>query len=282
MTTVQQTHPTVRVVEVDRISEAFVRAELEGSALGGLGLPGVPDEACVFHFPLPGGGHDHLGRWYTLRRVGPDADRVTIDVLCHEGGVGAGWARRAAVGDELGVSRVNSWFRRPPAARWQILVGDAAVLPAIARIVEETPAGLATEVVAELAEGSERAQSAEIPPMPPGTRARRVSAAPGTSALDEIVRGLELPEGPGYVYVCGEAAATRAARKVLRHERGLRPVDFRVLGYWRRDAERFRTRYEAAPDRFAQAWAEAEAGGGGDEERVLDLYESKLAEAGLI
>ncbi|MBW0105837.1 siderophore-interacting protein [Pseudonocardia sp. KRD291] len=282
MTTVQESHPRVRVVEVNRISDAFLRAELEGSALAGLELPGVPDEACVFYFPLPEGGHDHLGRWYTLRRVTPDATRATIDVLCHDGGVGAGWARRAAVGDELGISRVNSWFRRPADARWQVLIGDAAVLPAIARIVEESPDGLATEVVAELTEGSEQAQGAEIPPMPSGARVRRVSAAPGTSALDEIVRGLELPDGPGYVYVCGEAAATRAARKVLRHERGLRPVDYGVLGYWRRDAERFRKRYEAAPDRFAQAWAEAEAGGGGDEERVLDLYESKLSEAGLI
>ena len=69
---------------------------------------------------------------------------------------------------------------------------------------------------------------------------------------------------------------------MLRHELGLRPADYGVLGYWRRDAERFRKRYEAAPDRFAQAWAEAEAGGGDDEERVLDLYESTLSEAGLI
>ncbi|WP_165438226.1 siderophore-interacting protein [Pseudonocardia sediminis] len=281
MTTVAD-RSTVRVVEVHRLSDAFVRAELEGAALAGLGLPGVPDEACVFHFPLPGGGVDDHGRWYTLRRVAPDARRATIDVLCHEGGVGAGWARRAAVGDELGVSRANSWFRRPADARWQILVGDAAVLPAIARIVEETPDGLATEVVAELTEGSAQAQAAEIPALPPGARVRRVLAAPGTSALDEIVRGLELPDGPGYVYVCGEAAATRAARKVLRHERGLRSVDYGVLGYWRRDAERFRERYAAAPDRFAHAWAEAEAAGGGDEERVLDLYESTLSQAGLI
>ncbi len=276
MTTEDGDRPRLRVVEVHHLSDTFVRAELEGAGLAGLGLPGVPDEACVFHFPLPGGGVDDRGRWYTLRHVRPDAGRATIDVLCHEGGVGAGWARRAAVGDEVGVSRTAGWYRRPAEARWQILVGDAAALPALARIAEEAPEGLPTEIVAELPE------HAEPPPMPHGTRMRRVTATPGVSALDEIVRGLARPDGPGYVYVGGEAAATRAARKVLRHELGLRPVDYGVLGYWRRDAERFRRSLEAAPDRFAQAWAEAEAAGGGDEERVLDLYESNLSAAGLI
>lgn len=268
--------PTVRVVGVHRLTDVFVRAELQGPALAALGLPGAPDEACVFHFPLPDGGVDTTGRWYTLRRVAPEADRATIDMVCHEGGVGAGWARRGAAGDEVGVSRTKSWFRRPPGARWQILVGDAAVLPAIARIVEETPPGLSTEVVAELPDG------AELPPMPGAAVVRRVSAAPGTSRLDDVVRGLELPDGPGYVYVGGEASTTRAARRNLRHERGLRPADYGVLGYWRRDADRFRARYEADPDRFARAWAEAEARAGGDEERLRDLYESTLSDAGLI
>lgn len=269
-------HPRVRVVGVRRLCELFVRAELAGPGLAEVGLPGVPDEACVFHLPLPAGGVDEHGRWYSLRAVSPDRARATIDVLCHDGGVGAAWARRAAVGDEIGVSRSNSWFRRPTDARWQILVGDAAALPAIARIVEESPPGLTTEVVAELPTG------AAAPPMPAGLRMRRVSVQPGTSMLPDVVADLELPEGPGYVYVGGEAAATRAARKHLRHVRGLGTGRYGVLGYWRRDAERFRESYRADPQRFARAWADAQVRGGDDEERVMDLYERSLAEAGLI
>ncbi len=118
--------------------------------------------------------------------------------------------------------------------------------------------------------------------MPDGATVRVVATDPGASRLEEILRGIELPDGPGLVYVGGEAAATRAARKHLRHERGLGPADYKVVGYWRRNADHVRARYQEAPEAFAEAWARAEAAGGGDEERVLDHYEHALAEAGLI
>ena len=271
---VQETAAAVRVTDVRRLSETFVRAEVEGGALAELGLTGAPDEACVFHFPLPDGGRDDHGRWYTLREVDPSGERALIDVVCHPGGVGASWARRARVGDELGVSRSHFWFKRPADARWQILVGDAAALPALARIVAESPPGLATRVVLEVD---------EVPAdFPGGARVHREPVSETGSRLAEIVAGLELPEGPGYVYVGGEAAATRAARKHLRHERGLPASAYGVLGYWRRDADTFRRTWEANQDRFARAWAEAEVAGGGDDERQLDLYEASLSRDGLL
>ncbi|MEJ8280395.1 siderophore-interacting protein [Pseudonocardia spirodelae] len=266
--------PAVRVVGLHRLSDTFVRAEIEGAALAALGLPGAPDEACVFHFPLPGGGRDDHGRWYTLREVSPCRTRACIDVVCHPGGVGAGWARRACVGDEIGVSRTHSWFRRPAGARWQILVGDAAVVPALARIVAETPDDVDTEVVLELD---------RVPgDFPAGARVRHVPADESASRLPAIVAGLTLPEGPGYVYVGGEASATRAARRHLRHERGLPAGSYGVLGYWRRDADTFRRTWEANQERFERAYADAVAAGAGDEERTLDLYEATLERDGLL
>ncbi|MEQ3551693.1 siderophore-interacting protein [Pseudonocardia nematodicida] len=259
---------------VHRLSETFVRADVEGDALAALGLPGVPDEACVFHFPLADGGRDEIGRWYTLREISPDRRRARIDLVCHAGGVGAGWARRARVGDELGVSRSHSWFRRPADARWQILVGDAAALPALARVVAETPPGLTTDVILEVDEIP--ADFAEH------VRVRREVPPENGSRIPEIVAGLELPEGPGYVYVGGEAAATRAARKHLRHERGLPPSAYGVLGYWRRNGETFRRTWEANQERFARAYADAEAASGGDEETMMDLYEATLTREGLL
>lgn len=269
-----ETAAAVRVTGVRRLSETFVRAEVEGAVLGELGLTGAPDEACVFHFPLPDGRRDDHGRWYTLRRVDPGGRRALIDLVCHPGGVGAGWARRARVGDELVVSRSKSWFRRPADARWQILVGDAAALPALARIVTESPPGIATEVVLEVD---------EVPAdFPAGARVRREPASETGSRLAEIVAGLELPAGPGYVYVGGEAAATRAARRHLRHERGLPSTAYGVLGYWRRDADTFRRTWAANQDRFARAWSDAEAASDGDSEQLLDLYEATLTRAGLL
>lgn len=267
---------TLRVTGVRALADPFVRIEASADAGAGPVLPGAPDEACVLHVPLQDGSVDEEGRWYTIRRVSPDGLRVTVDIVAHAGGVGAGWARRARVGDEIGLSRVASWYRLPAGARWQVLVGDAAVVPAIARIVEESPPDLRTEVVLELPEGS------GPPPLPDGTTARVVAGGDDGTGLEQIARGLELPDGPGLVFVAGEAAATRAARRHLRHERGLAAKDYKVVGYWRRDADHVRARYRERPEAYAEAWARAEAAGGGDEERVLDVYERALGDAGLL
>lgn len=266
---------TLRVTGVRALAEPFVRIEADVDGEGP-DLPGVPDEACVLHVPLPDGSVDEFGRWYTIRRVSPDGRSVTVDVVAHAGGIGAEWARRARVGDEVGVSRVNDWYRLPDGATWQVLVGDAAAVPAIARIVEETPPGVRTDVVVEMPEGS------GPPPLPDEAGARVVETPHGASRLEELVREIDRPDGPGLVYVAGEAAATRAARKVLRHELGLTPDSYKVVGYWRRDAERMRASYLAVPEKFAEAWARAEETGGGDEERVEDEYERRLSESGLI
>ena len=265
---------TLRVTAVRALAAPFVRVEAD-VVRGALDLPGAPDEAIVLHVPLPDGTRDGTGRWYTIRRVSPDGRTVVFDVVAHEGGVGAGWARRAAVGDELGVSRSACWFRRPEEAAWQVLVGDAAGVPAIARVVEDSPPDLPTEVVVEVHPGDGE------PPLPEGTRVRTVACGAGTSRIEEIVRGLELPDGPGYLFVVGEAGATRAVRRHLRHELALSPRHYKVVGYWDLDAERRRARYAANQDRFAAAWADAEAAGGDDEE-IKDRYERTLVEAGLL
>ncbi|NWJ69661.1 SIP domain-containing protein, partial [Pseudonocardia sp. ICBG1122] len=99
-------------------------------------------------------------------------------------GVGASWARRACVGDEIEVSHSNSWFKRPAGVGWQILVGDAAALPALARIVTETPEGIDTEVVLEIDEvpadfprGRGSAASPRARRQPAGGDRRRAGAA---------------------------------------------------------------------------------------------------------
>jgi NADPH-dependent ferric siderophore reductase len=265
---------TLRVTGVQALAEPFVRIEAE-VVHGALDLPGTPDEAIVLHVPQPDGTRDENGRWYTVRRISPDGRAVVVDVVAHAGGVGAEWARRAAVGDELGVSRSACWFKRPEGVDWQILVGDAAGVPAIARIVDESPPELRTDVVVEVHAGD------GPPPLPDGAHVRTVVADEGTSRLEEIVRGLEIPDGPGYLFVVGEAAATRAARRYLRHELGMDTKHYRVVGYWNLDAEKLRAKYAANQDRFATAWAAAEAAGGDDEE-VQDRYETTLAEAGLL
>ncbi|GAA1314331.1 siderophore-interacting protein [Pseudonocardia xinjiangensis] len=264
------------VVDVRRTSSSLARVVFGGPGLADFAVSDVPDEACLLHLPLADGGIDEHGRWYTIRAFDPAAGRLSFDIVTHEGGVGAGWARRAQVGDRVRISVRNSWFRRPADATWQVLLGDVAALPAIARIAETAPPGMHTVAAIEISDLGD-----EIPlPCTMTSWVHNTDLGAG-SMLEEMVRGIGLPDGPGYIYVAGESAATRAVRKYLRHERGMPAGSYGVIGYWRRDAEKWMKIYEQAEPEFERIWQQAEAAGG-DEEDVLDIYEAKLEDAGLL
>ncbi|WP_181782586.1 siderophore-interacting protein [Pseudonocardia pini] len=258
------------VVATRRLSPSLVRVELRGAVPSA----GVPDEACVLQFPEPGGGEpvEGSGRWYTVRRI--DEAGLTVDIVLHPGGVGGEWAAVAGVGDRLRRTHGNSWFRRPEAATWQVLVGDVTALPAIGRIVDESPADLRTIVHVEV---PDRADAQDLP----GAEVtwHHTPGLARAGRLGEIVAGIALPEGPGYVYVAGEASATRAARGHLR-SLGLPRGSYGVVGYWRADIERWNARLaESGVDTVAIY--ERALAAGRDEEEVRELYERGLAEAGL-
>jgi NADPH-dependent ferric siderophore reductase len=263
-------------VEVRRTSSSLVRVVFGGCGLAGFAVSGVPDEACLLHLPLADGAIDEHGRWYTIRAFDPETRRLTVDMVSHEGGVGASWARRAEAGDTVRLSVRNSWFRRRADATWQVLLGDVAALPAIARIAETAPLGMRTVAAIEIPDPADEI----LLPNAMTTWVHNNDLAAG-SLLEEMARRIGLPDGAGYVYVAGEAAATRAVRKYLRHELRLPTGSYGVIGYWRRDAERWMKRYEEAVPEFERIWQQAEAAGV-DEEEVLDIYEAKLAEAGLL
>jgi NADPH-dependent ferric siderophore reductase len=221
------------VLEVEVDSPSMIRVELGGPGLADFTSLGVPDEACVFEFPTPdtvAGLRPNPGRWYSLREVRPN--HLTIGIVVHPGGLGSGWAETASVGDSLRITQHNSWFQRPAGAGWQVLLGDITALPAFARIIAESAAELPTRAIVEIPDAGDElddwANAAEI----------RWVHNPGLmtthSVLLDLARDLRLPDGPGYVYVAGEASATRAVRKLLRSEHKLPAQQAGGIGYWRR------------------------------------------------
>lgn len=257
---------------VHRLSPSLVRVQL--GAPPEFASLDAPDEAAVFRFPGEPLANDSraTSRWYTLRRV--EQGLLTVDILLHEGGVGGTWAAQAAVGEQLVVTHRNSWYRRPAEARWQLLVGDVAALPAIGRIIDETASTLPTAALVEIPHPDD-AQD-----LPGVTWVHNPGLAAG-SDLERLVRQRRLPEGPGYVYVAGEAAATRAVRRHLRHELALPATAYGVIGYWRIATERWLARVADSGVDTAALYAAASAGTR-DEEEAMDAYEHKLAEAGLL
>jgi NADPH-dependent ferric siderophore reductase len=270
MATELENGPVPVVTEtVDRLSPSLVRVGLGGPGLAGFATLGVPDEAVVLQ--VPGA---EVGRWYTVRRWEPG--RLTVDIVLHPGGLGGGWAARAQVGDRLSITHRNSWFRRPDQARWQLLVGDVTALPALGRIVEESADLLPTTVLVEV---PHREDAQELP----GAQVRWMHTAGlgrVPSRLGELVRGAQLPPGPGYVYVAGEASATRAVRRHLRRELALPAGSYGVVGYWRAEQEKWLARVAETGTDTAAIYAE-ELEAGGDLEDVRARYEERLATLGL-
>lgn len=289
------------LAETSRVAENLLRLEFEvGGGTGGGYVPITPgDESVAFYFS-PDGEALHarpsddpgaLGGWeiadpersqghrnYSVRAYDPETRRMTVDVAEHDHGPAIEWFRAARPGWRLLAAGPRSWYEPASDASCHVLAGDLAALPALARVLEETPEGIDVTVIAEVLDRSEIAYLPERP----GTAVIEIigtgnGAAP--SRLPEVLRTVDLPID-GYLWLAGEAADTRAAKK---HVRGLGWARDRadVVGYWRHDAEAWTKRFEAAgEERLRAVFAEALAAGKSRDE-ATDLYEQALEEAGL-
>lgn len=154
---------TVRSVR--RVARAFLRVELDCSGTralsGGKGmhfslLLSPPGRDPVWP-RLDGDGRtvwptgaDGLHRAvYTFVTLDPAAGRFTFDVFEHEGGRATGWARAAKGGEVVGVMGPGGGDF--PEGDEMLLAGDETALPAIRRILENSPPDRSGDVFIEVA-----------------------------------------------------------------------------------------------------------------------------------
>jgi len=280
------------VLSVQLLNPHLRRLTLGGPGLAGFASTGHADEWLRVVFPRDGEREPDLAaptadaeppvnrppsRTYTVRRADPAAGSVTIDFVLHAAGVATTWARRARPGDPVGLSNPHGDFTLPPEAERLLLVGDHAALPAMARIIEELPPGLAVDAWVEVADPADRLPLASAGDL----RVHWSHTGPGTSAptaLEQLVRAADL--GPAtYLWMAGEATAARHVRRCLRHERGLARERYATCGYWRYCAEEWIPRFRAAIDVDA-LFAAGKAAGKSDDELIDDL-DLALDKAGL-
>lgn len=282
----QLTYDIATLVRSEQLTPHLRRIVLDTSAMPQWQTSGVPDEALLLVVPdpktgevdLPGehnGNNYERARWYTVRRFDADARELTIDVVGHDVGVATRWARRALPGDPVGLSSVRNWYARPDDAQWQLLVGDITAIPAIGRMLDEQAESVETVVRIEIADPRDRIELPERE----GVRVEWVHNT-GESRLDELVRTAETPDGPGYTFVAGEAAATRAVRRHLRHELGRPAARYSVIGYWTARSEAWNRRLEESGIDLAAIY-EAGAAAGKDDEELADEVDRQLVAAGL-
>jgi NADPH-dependent ferric siderophore reductase len=240
-------HAPVRSVE--RLGPHLVRVVVAGDELDGFAAGAFTDHYVKLQLPPVGAPYAApfdveeiratlprdqwpRTRTYTVRAWDPQERALTIDFVVHgDEGVAGPWAAAAQPGDVLQLMGPGGAYAPDPTADWHLLVGDLAVLPAIAASLPRIPAGVPVHVIAEV-EGPDD----ELVLTSPGdlrVQWLHTGGAP-SDALAGAVRALEFPSGRVHAFVHGEASAVRDVRRHLLVDRGVPKEDLSASGYWKR------------------------------------------------
>lgn len=179
----------------------------------------------------PGAGPLPPMRDYTPRRIDLVRNELDIDFVLHGDGPASTWAAQATVGQSLHTGGPRGSMIVPDIFDSYLLVGDETALPAIARRLEELPAGRRVLVVVEIEDAAEQQPLASAADVVVHWLVRTAAG----HDLPEAVRQLTLPEGRLYAWVATEAALSRKVRRVLLDDFGLDEDFVKASGYWKLD-----------------------------------------------
>lgn len=235
------------VVGVTRLAPSMIRVTLAGPELAGFTSLGFDDHVKMF-FPAPGEARPslpHIGpngmelredqprpiaRDYTPRRHDPEAGELDIDFVLHDEGPASSWAAKVQAGDEAWIAGPRGSFVIPLAFDWHLLIADESGLPALARRLEELPAGTRVLAFIEVEDAREELR------LETQAEATIVWTHRSGDGLIETLRRAELPAGDYHAWIACESLQAKALRRLLVEERGACPQWVRASGYWRRGA----------------------------------------------
>ncbi|WP_026187907.1 siderophore-interacting protein [Methyloversatilis universalis] len=222
----------VEVVGVERTSPNLARITFGGASLAGFVSLSF-DDHIKFIFDTPQG--ERVRRDYTPRRHDAQAGTLALEFALHEDGPASDWARRAQPGQRATIAGPRGSRIVPVDYDWHLLAGDLSALPAIARRLEELPAGTRAVVrllVPDLADRVAFDSDAALD----------VRWVASEDALVEALRSLPDYAGEACAWAAGEAALMGRVRDVLAGERALPKEALRVAAYWRRGVADFHDR----------------------------------------
>lgn len=182
----------------------------------------VPNDRQMLDWPRP----FPTTRKYTVRRYDADARELDLDFVLHGGGLASGWARRAAVGEEVVIAGPPGAKAFPHTYGHYVLAVDATALPAAARWLEESAADVSADLVIETDDESEHAYPLADRT---GVTVHRLVRAGDRSALASTVTGLRLPAGRSFLFAAGEADDIKPLRTWHKGR-----LDALFTGYWKR------------------------------------------------
>lgn len=227
---------------VERVRHEIIRRDLEvlrtaqltphvrAITFGGPALQGFLSASFDDHVKLilDLGGEAPVLRDYTPRHYDAAAGELTIEFALHGDGPASRWAAAARPGDHATVGGPRGSFIVPVDFDWHLLAGDTSALPAIARRLQELPAGKTVIAIVQADEPERRALATQA--------ALDLTWVASHAEMLAAMRALALPAGEGYAWCAGEAAEMAALRRVLVDERGHDRHAIRAAAYWKRGA----------------------------------------------
>lgn len=221
---------TVYVAQAQRMSANFARITFTGDELEGFQSPGFDDHVKL---GVPGAGGEWVLRDFTPRAFDPARGELVIEFALHAHGPASDWARQARPGQAAMVGGPRGSMIIPADCPWHLLAGDASALPAMARRLEELPAGVRALVLVQLDDAADRRKLQ--------TAARAdLQWVNSTAAWLAALRNLKLPPGEGFAWCAGEAQAMKQARELLAGHHGQPREAMKVAAYWKAGVASFK------------------------------------------
>ncbi|MFT4182456.1 MAG: ATP-binding cassette domain-containing protein [Rhizobium sp.] len=182
-------------------------------------------------------------RGYTLVDPDPQTGEVTLDfVRHHPSGPASAWAVEAQPGDTIKATFFAYKKFEPPEAKpaGYLLMGDAAVFPAINAILKTLPTDTRITVILQDNDPGDAAIPVTLHP-----GAEYLRTGPGTDALADAVPVRDWSDW--HAWIAGESKAVKALRARLSERHGFPLADITHAAYWIRGKE-MRLRKERPED----------------------------------
>ncbi|MCS0585264.1 siderophore-interacting protein [Massilia pinisoli] len=210
------------VARVEKLGDGFAAITFTGDELADFVSLSFDDHVKFMFTDADG---TQVRRDYTPRRFDREARALVVEFALHGDGRASTWAREATPGQNVVVGGPRGSMILPPGLDWQLLVGDATALPAIARRLEELPRGSRVLVRVHAARADRRAFAG----------AADVDLRWFDTGEDLVtdLGALTLPDGRGFTWGGGEAALMAQVRAVL-NDKGVPREATRVSAYWKR------------------------------------------------
>ncbi len=216
----------LHVLRVETLSPNVRRVVFTGDDLADFNSASFDDH---IKFMLDVGETEPVRRDYTPRSFDAAAGELTLEFALHGDGPAARWAAQAVPGQRATIAGPRGSFIIPLDYDWHLLVGDDTAMPAIARRLEELPAGARAIVILQVPDVADRRRFDSV-------AAVDLQWVSGTDELLSAVRTLVLPTGEGYAWCAGEAVAMATLRKILVEEKGHDRHAIRAAAYWKHGA----------------------------------------------